>query len=38
VKYMFAIQNEITKNIITALQVKLTKGEQALDGPILFLT
>ncbi len=28
-KDMFAIQDEITKNIITALQVKLTEGEQA---------
>ncbi len=26
---MFAVQDEITKNIITALQVKLTEGEQA---------
>jgi adenylate cyclase len=26
---MFTIQDEITKNIITALQVKLTEGEQA---------
>jgi len=29
VKDMFTIQDEITKNIITALQVKLTEGEQA---------
>jgi TolB-like protein/Tfp pilus assembly protein PilF len=29
IKDMFAIQDEITKNIITALQVKLTEGEQA---------
>jgi TolB-like protein/Tfp pilus assembly protein PilF len=29
VKDMFAIQDEITKNIISALQVKLTEGEQA---------
>ena len=28
-KDMFAVQDEITKNIITALQVKLTDGEQA---------
>ncbi len=28
-KDMFAIQDEITKNIIMALQVKLTEGEQA---------
>jgi len=29
VKDMFTIQDEITKNIIAALQVKLTEGEQA---------
>jgi len=29
VKDMFTIQDEITKNIISALQVKLTEGEQA---------
>ena len=29
VKDMFTVQDEITKNIITALQVKLTEGEQA---------
>jgi TolB-like protein len=29
VKDMFSIQDEITKNIIMALQVKLTEGEQA---------
>jgi adenylate cyclase len=28
-KYIFAVQDEITKNIITAMQVKLTEGEQA---------
>ena len=28
-KDMFAVQDEITKHIITALQVKLTEGEQA---------
>jgi len=28
-KDIFAVQDEITKNIITALQVKLTSGEQA---------
>jgi adenylate cyclase len=29
IKDIFALQDEITKNIITALQVKLTEGEQA---------
>jgi adenylate cyclase len=29
IKDIFAVQDEITKNIITALQVKLTYGEQA---------
>jgi adenylate cyclase len=29
VKDMFAVQDEITKEIITALEVRLTKGEQA---------
>jgi TolB-like protein/Tfp pilus assembly protein PilF len=29
-KDLFAIEDEITKKIITALQVKLTKGEQAI--------
>jgi TolB-like protein/Tfp pilus assembly protein PilF len=29
VKDIFTIQDEVTKNIITALQVKLTEGEQA---------
>jgi TolB-like protein len=29
VKYIFAVQDEITKKIITALQVKLTIGENA---------
>jgi adenylate cyclase len=29
-KDIFALQDEITKNIITAMQVKLTEGEQAL--------
>jgi adenylate cyclase len=28
-KDIFAVQDEITKNIITAMQVKLTRGEQA---------
>ena len=28
-KHIFALQDDITKNIITALQVKLTEGEQA---------
>jgi adenylate cyclase len=45
-KYIFAVQDEITKEIITALQVKLARGEQAtveakgtdnLDAYIKFL-
>ena len=32
-KEVFAIQDEITLEIIRALQVNLTEGEQALAGP-----